>query len=533
MSNKIFCASLEGTQTKIVEIEAAFTRGLPNFSITGLATSSIQESKQRVQSALANCNFTLPPLKITINLAPSDIAKSGSYFDLPIALVLRADSRTNTNNQQDIHDLDSQNTTTNASQQGEFDGWFAFGELGLDGDIKYTQSIYPLLFDIALTHKGANVIVPQCAREILEVIPNLRLHFAPNLQDAIEILTSPMPKQPQEQADIDLGFKSIEVSGERYFYAMDFDKDFSEVKNQEIAKRAALIAATGFHNIIFEGSPGCGKSMIANRMRYILPPISLKEMMQNLKLQSLNAQDCLYSPLRPFRNPHQSASKASILGSATQYEPKPGEIALAHNGILFFDELPHFKRDILESLREPLENNKMTISRVHSKLEYDTAFLFIGAQNPCPCGNLLSQSKECRCQDKDIVAYKNRLSEPFLDRIDMFIQMNESVSSEDSKAQECLDSTQMQNLVFSAFKFAKQRGQEHFNGKLNEREIEKFCTLDDEAKSLLVQASQRFALSQRAQDKLKKVARTIADLDSSEIVAKKHLLQALSYRKMW
>lgn len=535
MSNKIFCASLEGTQTKVVEIEAAFSRGLPSFSITGLATSSIQESKQRVQSALANCNVTLPPLKIVINLAPSDIAKSGSYFDLPIALVLRADSRTNANKEANMGDLDSTNPITNTPPDNNFNGWFAFGELGLDGDIKYTQSMYPLLFDIALTHKGANVIVPESARKVLEVIPNLHLHFAKNLKDAIEILTLPLPKQTNQSANksLDLGFESFEVSGERYFYTKDFDKDFSEVKNQEIAKMAALIAATGFHNIIFEGSPGCGKSMIANRMRYILPPTSLKEMMQNLKLQSLNAQDALYSPLRPFRNPHQSASKASILGSATQYEPKPGEIALAHNGILFFDELPHFKRDILESLREPLENNKMTISRVHSKLEYDTAFLFIGAQNPCPCGNLLSQSKECRCQDKDIVAYKNRLSEPFLDRIDMFIQMNENNENINNATQKCLNSTQMQDLVFGAFKFAKQRGQKRFNGKLNEREIEQFCTLNDEAQGLLSQATQRFTLSNRAQNKLKKVARTIADLDTSEVITKKHLLQALSYRKVW
>lgn len=531
MSNKIFCASLEGTQTKIVEIEGAFSRGLPSFSITGLATSSIQESKQRVQSALANCNFTLPPLKITINLAPSDIAKSGSYFDLPIALVLRADSR------RDINDESTQQSradSKNPAQESAFNGWFAFGELGLDGDIKYTQSMYPLLFDIALTHKGANVIVPESARDILEVIPNLHLHFATNLKDAIEILTSPLPKQKEHNnKSLDLGFKHFIINGERYFYTTEFEKDFSEVKHQELAKRAALIAAAGFHNIIFEGSAGCGKSMIATRTRYILPPTSLSEMMQNFKLQSLNAQDSLYTPLRPFRNPHQSASKASILGSATQYEPKPGEIALAHNGILFFDELPHFKRDILESLREPLENNKMAISRVHSKLEYDTSFLFIGAQNPCPCGNLLSQSKECRCQDKDIVVYKNRLSEPFLDRIDMFVQMNETFSSEDSKAQECLNTKQMQELVFNAFKFAKERGQQHFNGKLSEREIMQYCVLNEQAQSLLAQASQRFGLSQRAQDKLKKVARTIADLDASAIINKTHLLQALSYRKMW
>ena len=510
MTNKIFCASLVGTQTKIIEIESAFTRGLPSFSITGLATSSIQESKQRVQSALATTDFTLPPLKITINLSPSDIAKSGSYFDLPIALVLCSSG---------LHLKET---------------WFAFGELGLDGSIKYTQSIYPLLFDLALLCPNAHIIVPKCAQEILGVIPNLHLHFAHNLTQALEILNLPQSSEntQNEQGGINaqnLGFAHLEVDSERYYYTQDFGLDFAQVRGQEIAKRAALISAVGLHNIVFEGSPGCGKSMIAQRMRYILPPMSLAEMMHTLKLQSLSSQESEYSPLRPFRNPHQSASKASILGSATQFEPKPGEIALAHNGILFFDELPHFKRDILESLREPLENNKLAISRVHSKLEYETSFLFIGAQNPCPCGNLLSPPKECRCQDKEISAYKNRLSEPFLDRIDLFVQMEEDTKD---SAQSSLDSQQMQAMVFEAFVFAKKRGQKCFNGKLSEREIEEFCVLDSQGEALLQQASVRFGLSRRAQNKLKKVARSIADLNQSAVILKPHILEALSYRRV-
>ena len=513
MTNKILCASLVGTQTKIIEIESAFTRGLPSFSITGLATSSIQESKQRVQSALATTDFTLPPLKITINLSPSDIAKSGSYFDLPIALVL----------------------CSSGLQLKE--PWFAFGELGLDGSIKYTQSMYPLLFDLALLCPNAHIIVPSCAQEILGVIPNLKLHFAHNLTQALEILNLPQgeegTQEPNDLSTQNLGFAYIETEGERYYYTQDFGLDFAQVLGQERAKRAALISAVGLHNIIFEGSPGCGKSMIAQRMRYILPPMSLAEMMHTLKLQSLSAQEGAYSPLRPFRNPHQSASKASILGSATQFEPKPGEIALAHNGILFFDELPHFKRDILESLREPLENNKLAISRVHSKLEYESAFLFVGAQNPCPCGNLLSHTKECRCQDKEISAYKNRLSEPFWDRIDMFVQMEEAQAPEMERTRGVgLDSKQMQAMVFEAFAFAKGRAQKCFNGKLSEREIEEFCVLDSQSEGLLQQASMRFGLSRRAQNKLRKVARSIADLSQSAMIQKPHILEALSYRRM-
>ncbi|WP_066386844.1 YifB family Mg chelatase-like AAA ATPase [Helicobacter himalayensis] len=531
MTNKIYCAGLVGTDTRIIEIESAFTRGLPNFHITGLATSSIQESKQRVQSALANSNFTLPPLKITINLSPSDIPKSGSYFDLPIALVLQANAQPTL--QQEAQDSKK---------------WFAFGELGLDGSIKYTQSMYPLLFDLALLAPSSHIIVPESAKDMLEVIPHLHFHFASTLTHALDILTTPLPSTSQDSF-LDsqtfkenqntkekhcmqkLGFSCLEVGEELYYYLRDFELDFSEVRNQEVAKRAALIAAAGFHNIIFEGSPGCGKSMIAKRMRAILPPMSLKEMMQTLKLQSLDSHNPTYSPLRPFRNPHQSASKASVLGSATQYEPKPGEIALAHNGILFFDELPHFKRDILESLREPLENNKMTISRVHSKLEYDTSFQFIGAQNPCPCGNLLSTTKECRCQDKEIAAYKNRLSEPFLDRIDLFVQMNES--EEGMTATQGLDSQSMQKSVFEAFIFARQtRGQKVFNAKLSEKEIEEFCILNADAQTLLSQASERFNLSMRSLNKIKKIARTIADLAKSPQIHKEHILEALSFRRI-
>ena len=506
MVNTILSATSFGTSAKVVEVEATFTRGLPHFSITGLAHSSIQESKQRVQSALANNGITLPPLKININLSPSDLPKSGGHFDLPIALALQ--------------------------KQGEnLEQWFAFGELGLDGSIKYLDSIYPLLLDISLLHPHAKVIVPLCAKELLSLIPNLTFYFASHLQEAIELLNNPQlhtTSQPQMTHNT-LGFKHFELEGKTYFYQDEFASDFKQVCGQDIAKRAALIAAAGFHNFIMEGSPGCGKSMIAKRLLYILPPSSMQEMIENVKSQALNKQSTHYTPLRPFRNPHQSASKSSILGSATQFEVKPGEVALAHNGILFFDELPHFKKDILESLREPLENNKLAISRVHSKLEYDTNFMFVGALNPCPCGNLLSKNKQCRCQEREINLYRSKLSEPFLDRIDLFVQMSEQ---EDRQTQAGLDSLSMQKMVFDAFKMQKKRKQEVFNGKLDEAEIEQFCILDIDSKNLLDQASERFSLSYRAQNKLKKVARTIADLAKEEYITKAHLLEALSYRRI-
>lgn len=503
MVNKILCATRNGIGGSIVQVQANFVRALPAFVITGLANNSIQESKQRVQSALHHMGFQFPPLKIAINLAPADLAKSGSHFDLPIALLIALHKK----------QLDTQE-------------WFAFGELGLDGALTYNDNIFPLLLEVSLQHKNAKVILPKSGRKLFCHLPHLQIFYAQNLQEALAIIESG-ESTPEPQCQ-NLQFDTIEVCGESYYYTRDFALDFAEVKGQEVAKRAALIAASGFHNILYEGSPGCGKSMIAKRIRYILPPMSLEEMIESVKLQSLSAQNPAYSPIRPFRAPHQSASKSSILGSATANEAKPGEIALAHQGVLFFDELPHFAKEVLEAMREPLENNELIISRVHSKITYPTAFLFIGAQNPCPCGNLLSQAKECRCTQKEITSYKARLSEPFLDRIDLFVQMQEN--EQDPKPS--LDSTTMQKMVFQAFSAQKQRGQRVLNGKLNEREVEEFCVLDEGSLGILQQASARFGLSHRAIQKLKKLARTIADLDNSPGIRKEHVLQALSYRQI-
>lgn len=502
MVNKILCATKLGIEAKIVEVEATFTRALPAFVISGLANNAIQEAKQRVHSALQNNNFPFPPLKIVINLSPSDLPKSGSHFDLPIAILIA---------------LQKENIIPKR--------WFAFGELGLDGNIRHNDSIYPLLLDIALLSPNANVVVPKGGKDLFSLIPNLNFFYAQTLNEALEFVKQENPTPESEVRD--LGFPSFEIAKQKYYYHNDFDLDFSEVKGQEIAKRAALIAASGFHNLVLEGSPGCGKSMIAKRIRYILPPLSLKEMIDSVKIQTYNDEVAHYTPLRSFRNPHQSASKSSVLGSATQTQVKPGEIALAHNGILFFDELPHFSKEILESLREPLENNRLTISRVHSKVEYETSFIFVGAQNPCPCGNLLSKTKNCRCMDKEIAAYKNRLSEPFMDRIDLFVQMSES----EENAKSTITSVQMQKQVFEAFRFQISRGQSRLNGKLNEKEIDKFCILDEETQNLLYQASMRFNLSERSVNKLKKLSRTIADLQASQTIQKLHLLEALSYRR--
>ena len=497
MVKKLLCATPFGVGAKIIQVEATFSRGLPSFVISGLAGNSIQEAKQRVNGALNHNNFQSLNFKITINLSPSDLSKNGSHFDLPIALLVALQKQ----------DIDLKN-------------WFAFGELGLDGYIKNTNSIYPLLLEISKSHPKSNVLLPKEGENLYSNIPNLNIYYAKDLLEAIEVLKNPTNKAKQ----YDFSFKSIIVDDEKYYYDDSFTLDFYDIKGQVVAKRAAMIASAGLHNIIFEGSPGCGKSMIAKRMRYILPPISFNEMCECVSINALNNMENSYTALRPFRNPHQSSSNASILGSVFQQDAKPGEISLAHNGILFFDELLNFQKVALESLREPLENDELSISRVNIKVTYPASVLFVGAMNPCPCGNLYSTSKECRCKDIEIRKYRNKLSEPFLDRIDIFVKMDENKSDEQTTSEEIF------KQILNAFKMQKSRSQNKLNGKLSDSEIAQFCTLLEPEQNLLETATQRYGLSYRGRQKTIKVARTIADLQESEDIKKEHLLEALSFR---
>lgn len=497
MIKKILCSSKYGLDSRIIQIEATFSKGLPSFVITGLVSSSIQEARQRISSVLAFNNFQLPNLKIIVNLAPSDLPKSGSHFDLPIALLIA------------LH-----------NENIELSNWLVFGELGLDGVIKNTPLIYPLILDIAQKCPDMNILLPKEDSSLYSSIPNINIYCASNFIEAINLIKNPVKTFIKS----DLNFKFIEIDSNKYYYDDNFKEDFCDIKGQAIAKRAALIAACGMHNIIFEGSPGCGKSMIAKRMRYILPPISFVEMCECSKIKALSNLDISYSPLRPYRNPHQSSSKASILGSVIHAEVKPGELALSHNGLLFFDELLNFNKSILESLREPLENNELSVSRVSIKFTYPTSFLFVGATNPCPCGNLYSQDKECRCSELEINRYQNKLSQPFKDRVDIFVKM------EESKSNHMVDSKSMFKSIINAFTMQKQRKQNKFNGKLNDSEVDRFCILDNEANDLFNMAINKFSISYRSIKRLMKVSRSIADLDSSELIQKKHILEALSFR---
>lgn len=496
------CATYEGVDAKVVNVESTLTKGLPSFSIVGMASTAITESKERVKSALLSNDFSFPPKRITFSLAPSELSKSGSQFDLSMAVLILLNA-----------------------EESDFKGWFVFGELGLDGAVKENIQLYPLILSLANQGVIHKAIVPFESLTKLSKIPNVAFYGVKTLNEAVDILKNEASAVPNiEQSDIDYPF--YELYGEKYYYVKEYEEDFSDVKGQEIAKRAALISAAGFHNIILEGSPGCGKSMIANRLRYILPPMSASEILDLAKLEVLDGKEPAFKPHRNYKNPHHSSTPASVFGGGS-FKAKIGEVGLANNGILFFDELPHFSKGVLESLREPMQDGKIRISRVNSKVEYPAKFLFVGAMNPCPCGNLLDTQKECRCSDLEIQRYKNRLSEPFLDRIDLNIVM-QNVNANDKAS---LTSKEMHKMVVESHIRAKQRGQEEFNANLSDKDIEKFCILSDDARESLDMATRRFVLSFRSIKKVQKVARTIADLAKSEGIEKEHLLEALSYRK--
>ena len=499
--NRLLCAVLEGAEAKVVEVEASFTKGLPGFSVVGLASSDIQESKERVKSALLNNGFKFPPLKITINLSPSDLKKSGTHLDLSIALLIAL-----------------------SKESIIKDDIFVFGELGLDGKIKSSSFLFPIILSLKEQGKISKAIVPKDAIEFLEHIPDVEFIPVEKLSEAIEALMNPNHKKSARIYDYDSTV--IEINGKRYHYKQEYLEDFADIKGQEVAKRAALISAAGMHNFFMEGSPGCGKSMIAKRLVYILPPMSEKEILSVAKHKFLDAQKPNFKPIRPFRSPHHTATTASIFGGGSGVA-KIGEVALAHCGILFFDELPHFNKNILEALREPMQDRRVNIARVNSKISYDADFMFVSAMNPCPCGNMLSKKRVCRCTEAEIKRYRNRLSDPFLDRMDIFVVMQD-VKVEDKKGE---DSASMHKKVIDAFIFRHNRGQNIPNGKIKESDIDKFITLSNEAQNILDSAIEKFALSHRSIVSIKKVARTIADLDSSQNIQKKHILEALSYRR--
>lgn len=496
------CATFEGIDAESVEVQFTATKGLPAFSIVGMANTAITESKERVKSALLSNEFTFPPKRLTINLAPSDLRKEGSHFDLPIAALIAL-----------------------GNFEGDLSEWYVFGELGLDGSVTENTLLYPIILSLANQGAITRAIVPNVSLHKLSKIPNITFYGVDTLTETLNLLRSEtLPEAKAHLSTFD--FDYLSHNEKNYYFHEHYPLDFIEIKGQEHAKRSALIAAAGMHNLLLEGSPGSGKSMIAKRLVHIMPPLHNNEILECAKLEILEGKEPTFTPSRPFRSPHHSSTGASIFGGGT-HKAQIGEVGLAHGGILFFDELPHFSKTVLEALREPLEDRHIRISRVNTKVTYAANFLFVAAMNPCPCGNLFSATTACRCSDLEINRYKSRLSDPFLDRIDLYVQMH-AVSAEDKPS---IGSHQLHSKVRQAFLRQKERGQKSLNGALSDAEIAHYCPLNLESQQVIDQAIGRFGLSFRAVSRVLKVARTIADIEDSRDIEKAHLLEALSYRK--
>ena len=499
--NSLACATLEGVNAKVIEVEATFTKGLPGFAVVGLASSDIQEAKERTKSALLTNDFVFPPLKITVNLSPSDIKKNGTHMDLSIALLIA------------LHKVNI-----------EEEGLFVFGELGLDGKVKSSSMLFPLVLSLKEQGLIKRAIVPKESISYLSHISGVDFIAVETLSEALDIVKSKNFKANVQAFSYDS--ESFTIHDIPYYFERSYKSNFLDVKGQSIAKRASLIAAAGMHNYLMEGNPGCGKSMIAKRIKDILPPLYEEEILSIAKHQFLDGVTPDFKALRPIRGPHHTATSASIFGGGST-SAKIGEVALANKGVLFFDELPHFSKNVLEALREPLQDKKVHIARVNAKIEYEADIMFVAAQNPCPCGNLLSKMKICRCSEMEIKRYQNKLSDPFLDRIDLFVVMQEVQSNDKGD----ISSQEMHEAVLSAFKMQKGRMQQCLNGKLTEEEIESYCLLSRDAAKILEGAIGKFALSHRSIASLKKIGRTIADLNGNKMIEKLDILEALSYRR--
>ncbi|ARJ55759.1 YifB family Mg chelatase-like AAA ATPase [Campylobacter cuniculorum] len=496
---KLKCISFD-EELELIDVESTFTRGLPNLSIVGLANTAIKESIERIKATLLSCDFNFPARKITINLSPSGIPKRGSHFDLAIAVLILC-------------------------QNEELDEFFVVGELGLDGSIKSTNELFSLLLFLSTKVKKAKIVVPKSIAIKAAMIPNLEIYALENLNQVLEFFKEKKYEKFKLKQTHPLFENPLILNDEIFIRNKDFTLDFIDVKGQNQAKKACLIAALGMHNVLFEGSPGSGKSMCAKRLVYIMPPQSLNEVLMQNAYMSLNSKDCEFKQMRVFRHPHHTSTRASIFGGGAK-NAKIGEVALANGGVLFFDEFPHFSKEVIESLREPLEDCKIHISRVNSKITYETKFAFIAAQNPCPCGNLFSKELTCHCSENEIKKYKTRISSPIMDRIDLYVAMDEV----DKNDRASLSSKEMSDMVFEAFVFQKKRGQREFNGKLKDEDLKKFCLLENSAKDTLDLAINRYKFSQRAINKILKVARTCADFTQSESIEKSHILEALSFR---